>query len=121
MGDLTKNFSYSEFECRCGCKFNSVQIDLVTRLQRVRDEWKWPIRINSGSRCETHNDWEGGTIESSHLIGMAADIKCNQSAKRYALLPIILKHFPRIGVGEDFIHVDVNPDKYQDVLWTYSN
>lgn len=80
MGDLSKNFSRSEFACpHCG----EVEIDplLVATLQRIRDK-SGPVVVTSGYRCPVHNEAVGGVIErpgmpgsgSQHLYGRAADI-----------------------------------------------
>lgn len=81
MGDLSKNFSSSEFECpHCG----EVEIDplLVATLQRIRDKAGTTVVVTSGYRCPEHNKRVGGVIErpdkpgsgSQHLYGRAADI-----------------------------------------------
>ena len=36
MGDLTDNFSRSEFACKCGCGADAISLDLVERLQLLR-------------------------------------------------------------------------------------
>ena len=55
MGDLSKNFSRSEFECSCGCGFDDVSVELVELLQEIRDEIEEPIAITSACRCKEHN------------------------------------------------------------------
>jgi len=72
MGDLTKNFSRSEFACKCGCGFDTVDIVMVNELQRLRDKYG-RITITSGCRCVKHNKAEGGGKFSQHLLGKAAD------------------------------------------------
>ena len=75
---MTKNFSIGEFECKCGCimpddvLYNIVK--LVNQLQTIRDIIKTPIQINSAYRCEAHNKSVGGSVNSQHLLGKAADI-----------------------------------------------
>jgi len=75
---LTKNFSKSEFECKCGCEMPEHILDnvkeLAFSLQRLRDKFNKPIKINSGYRCESHNKIIGGTKNSQHKKGLAADI-----------------------------------------------
>ena len=75
---LTKNFSKSEFMCRCGCEMpeevlNNVQ-KLANQLQIIRDRVNVPIKINSAYRCESHNKAIGGSKKSQHKLGLAADI-----------------------------------------------
>ena len=72
MGDLSKNFSRSEFTCpHCG----EVEIDplLVATLQRIRDK-AGPVVVTSGYRCPVHNEAVGGVNNSQHIYGRAADI-----------------------------------------------
>lgn len=75
---LTKNFSKSEFDCKCGCKMpdnilNNVK-ELAYHLQRLRDKFDAPIKINSAYRCESHNKSIGGSKNSQHKLGLAVDI-----------------------------------------------
>lgn len=72
MGDLSKNFSRSEFACpHCG----EVEIDplLVATLQRIRDK-AGTVVVTSGYRCPVHNEAVGGVRNSQHIYGRAADI-----------------------------------------------
>ena len=117
MGDLTKNFSRKEFQC-CSDK-DAVAYDLVEILQKVRDA-VGPIRINSAFRCPYHNNEAGGSPNSSHLIGLAVDIHCDNSPKRYKLISNLIKQgIRRIGIRSDFIHCDMDENKSQDVIWVY--
>ena len=64
--------------CRCGCYMpkevlNNVQ-KLANQLQYIRDCVAMPIIINSAYRCEAHNKSVGGSENSQHLLGKAADI-----------------------------------------------
>ena len=97
---------------------------LVVHLQMAHDflQKHSVIIINSGFRCEKHNKDPkvGGSDTSSHLIGLAADIKCEYSTYRFHLLNALLKAgFKRIGIGKTFIHVDLDEAKPQSVIWLY--
>jgi hypothetical protein len=62
----------------------------------------------------------GGGENSAHLRGTAADIKCLYAADRYLLVMLALEAgFTRIGIGEDFIHLDVDTTLPQNVIWVY--
>ncbi len=81
MGDLTKNLSRHEFACKCGCGFDTVDFDLppliqgaVDYFQEIHPECDIRVTINSGCRCEKHNEAEGGSDGSYHLKAKAADI-----------------------------------------------
>jgi len=116
MGNLTKHFSNWEFECSCGCEFDQVQIEFIERLQKVRENFG-PLTINSGCRCERHNRKVGGSPDSSHLRGLAADIHCANSLSRFHLLRSLMHAgFQRIGIGQEFIHVDMDRAKPQSLL-----
>jgi len=78
MGDLTKNFSKSEFDCNCGCDmpedvFDNVKLH-AKNLQVIRDFLNESIRINSGYRCPSYNSKVGGASKSQHLTGNASDL-----------------------------------------------
>lgn len=49
MGNLTKNFSSSEFECPCGCGDSKMNVKFMTRLQTFRTVMDMPISIVKGS------------------------------------------------------------------------
>lgn len=74
MGDLSFHFSRSEFACRCGCGFDTVDHELIGVLEALRDRFGATVSINSGCRCATHNQAEGGSPKSQHLLGKAADV-----------------------------------------------
>jgi len=119
MGDLSKHFSRWEFECSCGCGTGQIRDALVERLQKVREGYG-PLTVNSGCRCKRHNRNVGGTPESSHLSGWAADLRCPNSFSRFHLVQNLLAAgFQRIGIGRDFIHADCDPDKPQILMWLY--
>lgn len=120
MGDLSEHFNEAEFRCKpCG----KVHVDprLITLLERTRSIWGRPIIISSGFRCPAHNAAVGGRPNSAHLTGEAADIVCAFSADRFDLLrTFIALGASRIGIGKNFLHVDVSATLPQRVVWLYS-
>lgn len=118
---LTKNFMRSEFACKCGCGKNNISLALVNRLQRVRNllgEW---ILTTSGCRCLKWNKHEGGSPTSAHLDGLACDIALRNSQHRYLLVCALLNAgFQRIGLGEGFVHVDVDYNRPTPSMFLYS-
>lgn len=115
-----KYFKREEFCCKCGCGFCDITNDLVLKLDQVREEYGWSIYISSGCRCLNHNKAVKGSPTSSHLICTAADLVCESSRMRYQILPILAKYFDRIGIGRNFIHVDIDTIKPQRHMWLYS-
>ena len=75
---LTKNFSLSEFDCKDGTEMPSELLtnvlELAENLQVLRDFVGVPIRINSAYRSLQHNSKIGGSTNSQHLFGKAADV-----------------------------------------------
>jgi len=93
---------------------------LLEMLDLARDKFDKPIRINSGYRTQAHNEKVGGKENSSHLKGLAVDIHCDNSKDRHELIWCLQDvGFRRIGIASTFIHVDIDEDKTQNVIWTY--
>jgi uncharacterized protein YcbK (DUF882 family) len=94
---------------------------LRSGLNAARRRFTRPIYITSGFRCKRHNQYVGGSVASSHLRGLAADIACDNSRDRFELIKALIEAgFKRIGVRKDFIHVDVDyPEKPSRLLWLY--
>lgn len=109
-----------EFECPCGECENKIDPAFVTLLGAARERACTPFIITSGYRCEAHNTAIGGSATSSHLKGCAADIAVKGSRERWLILEALIRFkFTRLGIGEDFIHVDIDSEKAQDVIWDY--
>lgn len=113
---LTNNFSLEEFECKCGCempKFVKPNIlELAENLQVLRDEIG-RIDLTNAYRCKEHNADVGGSTNSQHLLGKAADIK-SKKLKPSEIAEIIdglmkSEKFKAGGVGRynTFTHVDI--------------
>jgi zinc D-Ala-D-Ala carboxypeptidase len=93
---------------------------LLDKLDLARDICGFPLIINSGYRSIEHNKKVGGVANSSHLLGLAVDIHCTDSRKRFMLLDALLvAGFDRVGLAATYIHVDVDPEKKPCVIWTY--
>ena len=106
MGDLSLNFSRSEFVCHhCGRRVGP-SMALVDVLQRMRTSIGVPLRIVSGYRCKAHNVAVDGFVRSHHLTGEAADVP-------RGLITVALAQASGargIGVRDGWvIHVDAGP------------
>ena len=107
MGDISDNFSRSEFACSDGCGFNVVDTDLLMLCELVRNlNGSNPLTPNSACRCKPHNNFVGGGQKSQHLLGKAADLPVDNPKEIYDKL---CERFPSqygFGLYESFIHVD---------------
>lgn len=74
-GTKYPNFKKAEFKCPCG-KCNGygdgIVSSLLVTLQNLRDKYG-EVKITSGYRCESYNKKVGGSTNSKHMKGQAAD------------------------------------------------
>ena len=108
MGDMTQNFSRSEFDCHC-CGLNLTKPKLVLILQTIRDHFGRPIKVNSGTRCAKHNRAVKGAKNSQHMLGTAADISVEGIAPRDVakFAKTLMPGWGGIKPYATFTHVDV--------------
>jgi uncharacterized protein YcbK (DUF882 family) len=75
-------FKISEFDSKDGAEMPSDVkvnvIELIDNLNVLRQELGSPLYVNSGYRSPEHNKNIGGSINSQHLTGKAADIRSNE-------------------------------------------
>ena len=116
-----KYFQYEEFDSPdIQGSGQLMSKELLSKLDMIREEYGKPIHINSGYRTEAHNEKVGGKPASSHLKGLAVDVACSASRDRFNFVNLCVKHgITRIGIAKNFIHIDIDGDKDQDVMWTY--
>ena len=128
---FSRNFKRSEFECECGCGFDTVDHELVVVLEDLRRHLQtlYPgayIVISGPNRCESQNEKIGGADDSQHLLGKAADIKAYwkpASGKRTAvpvaaLWNYLVETYPEaygVGLYSNRVHLDVRSKKAR---WT---
>lgn len=77
--DGSAHFRKSEMRCKCGGKYCNgypagIDAKLMGILEGLRDYYGKPVTIRSGLRCSRHNAAAGGTANSKHKAGRAADI-----------------------------------------------
>lgn len=113
MGDLSDHFSRREFACHCGCGTDTIDAELIARLELLREHFEKPITINSGIRCAKHNADVGGSTRSQHLMGKAADIVVHGYSPRDVVNHLRFMHGGRYGIGlySNFTHFDVRKEE----------
>lgn len=113
-------FEPREFYCKCKGEFcegpspNPASTrHLAWVAQRIRQEVRAPITVNSGYRCPAWNKKVGGSAHSFHVQGMAADIACS-TVSAEDLADIVEKliengDIPNGGLGRysTFVHYDI--------------
>ena len=99
--------------------------DFLELLDEARDYAGIPFVITSGFRTVEYNrelieQGYSASRNSTHLIGLAADIRIQNSSERWIILDALLEvGITRIGIGNGFIHCDCDPMKENHVIWTY--
>lgn len=121
MYDFLKNFKLSEFDSPDDIGSGEIMKEqFLRRLQTAREISGVSYDITSGVRTPFWNRKVGGARDSSHITGWAVDIRVTSSRNRYLILNgLIEAGFTRIGIGENFIHVDADPNKIEEVIWHY--
>lgn len=121
-----KYFKLSEFDCPfeegSGSKMNYTFLE---KLDKARGLAGIPFKITSGYRTKEYNEDlirrnYKASKNSSHLKALASDISVKDSKSRFIVFnSLLLAGFTRIGIADTFIHVDLDTDKTQNVIWTY--
>ena len=117
-------FNMEEFSCRChydDCKESNQFMDerFLEILFKMRAQVDFPFLITSGFRCERHNKNVGGSKNSYHTKGLAADIACSNDYDRYELIEQAIAHGLTVIVYRSFVHVDLRPGLPKLMRGTY--
>lgn len=118
-------FSHDELKCRC-CGENKFSEETLKKLNRLRQALGRPMIVNSGYRCEKHNEKIGAT--QTHATGHAVDIKCSHRDAYDIISLADVYGFTGIGVSQKgdinnrFIHLDDLPEvdgRPRPHIWSY--
>ena len=109
---LSPHFSRSEFKCPC-CDFSTVDYELLNTLEHVRAHFDTLVIVTSGCRCARHNNTIGGSFNSQHTLGRAADIKVPGVPPQdvYDFLDHYAPNKFGLGVYDSWVHVDTRSQK----------
>ena len=105
---ISAHFSRSEFACKCGCGFDTADTELLEVLEQVRQYFMTPVTITSGCRCHRHNSAVGGSQNSQHLYGRAADIKVKDHDPQevYNFIDKLYGDKVSLGLYSRWVHID---------------
>lgn len=103
----------SEFRCKC----DRLICNQILFSPRLKDSWNLsraqfnkPFKVNSGHRCQAHNEEVGGVEDSKHTKGEAVDIshvEFEPLEKRF-LKDILEKNFDVVIEYPTFYHCHNN-------------
>mgnify|MGYP001563404707 CR=1 FL=1 len=125
MNQYKPKFKDAEFACKC-CGKGRITDALREKLEASRVIAGIPFVVNSGFRCaDNQNDLIARGLSeptSSHPKGLAVDVKAIDSDARFRIVDAAPKAgITRIGIAKDFIHLDIDQDKPQNLIWLYED
>lgn len=120
--DVTDEKTYipdERYQCPCcGVNFIDPRMPMLHKLMEAMAGQT--LQITSGYRCKLHNRAVGGSRTSSHLKGLAEDIAAPDSRTRFRVISAAIRlGIHRIGIGREFIHIDIDRAKDPEVAWIY--
>jgi uncharacterized protein YcbK (DUF882 family) len=114
-------FKISEFDSKDGAEMPSDVkmnvIELIDNLNVLRQELGSPLFVNSGYRSPEHNKSIGGSLNSQHLTGKAADIRSNEytpkqiKEKIEELIKVGKMKQGGLSAYNTFVHYDIRGKK----------
>lgn len=112
---LTQHFKAEEFRCKDKTKEFLWAPKLLEVLETIRNHFDEPIIVNSGYRTPSWNAKVGGTPNSYHCKGMAADIvvKGHTTKEIAEIASKILGDQGGVIRYTNFVHVDVREGYYR--------
>jgi len=121
IGFQMSNFKISEFDSKDGAEMpydvKMNVIELIDNLNVLRQELGSPLYVNSGYRSPEHNKSIGGSLNSQHLTGKAADIRSNEytpkqiEEKIEELIKVGKMKQGGLSAYNTFVHYDIRGNK----------
>ena len=115
FGNVSEHFNAKEMASKDGSDELLVSTDLIAILEKIREHFSKPVIINSGYRTPNWNSAVGGSGNSYHCKGMAADIRIKGVSTgliaKYA--DELMENYGGVIRYSNFVHVDVREVKYR--------
>lgn len=121
MGDLTRDFSLTDFACKDGhdvpLNLQANALRLAQNLQALRDRLGECLYINSAYRTPHHNRVVGGVDGSQHVSCTAVDIYVDSRSPSElrdvidALIRDGAMEEGGVGVYDSFVHYDLRGER----------
>lgn len=124
---FTTFFKFTDFDSPDQRGSGELTMDrkFLSMLVKARQIANVPFRINSGHRTLAYNNqlikrgYKASPV-SSHIKGVAVDLGVKNNAERFFIVKALMDAgFNRIGIGNTFVHVDLDNEKPKNVIWTY--
>lgn len=123
---LSKHFNQREFDCKCTrstCSVTLIDLDMIDKLEKIRDDLYVQLIVLSGFRCPDHQEdmrKDGRKTAdgiSTHEIGQAVDWMTGHHTGDQ-LEAASRKHgFHSVGVAKNWVHCDQRSD--HERKWVY--
>ncbi|WP_027854440.1 D-Ala-D-Ala carboxypeptidase family metallohydrolase [Marinobacterium litorale] len=121
MSQLSKNIYRHEIACKCGCGFDTMDVETVEAVQECCDNFarvlgvdRVILDITSGARCLTYNrkpvsqGGPGSTDKSQHPKARAIDFRIRGVSPHDVYEYLNAKYPEKYGIGKynTFTHLD---------------
>nr|QJB21316.1 MAG: hypothetical protein [Microvirus sp.] len=111
---IETHFKASEFQCKDKSEDLLVAAELLSVLEEIRNHFNAPVIINSGYRTPSWNSKVGGSPNSYHCKGMAADIVVKgHNSKEVAEYADSIMEKGGVIRYTNFTHIDVREERYR--------
>lgn len=117
----SRYFAEREFQrCSPSCSLQDMTQEAMDAFDAVRERAGIPLVINCAFRSQEWEKARGRSGNSAHTKGVALDIRANSSATRMNIVSAALAEgITRIGIGNGFVHLDIDNTLPQGVMWHY--
>jgi len=108
MPKISKHFTRAEVACKCGCGFDSMDIETLKVADEARDFADESITPSSACRCRKHNTkvTKKPRSKSQHLRARAMDLPVSNPRALYDYLCAKYPNQYGFGLYKTFVHVD---------------
>lgn len=111
MSKISAYFTRAEVACKCGCGFDSMDVETLKVADEARQFVNTSITPSSACRCVNHNRKVGGGKSSQHLVARAMDLPVDNPL---VLFQYLCDKYPNqygFGLYNTFVHIDTRSGK----------